>query len=245
MRTQLSNSLAATELVIITPAPCRFIEHVDPELIAFRVTSQSDQRGLSVLYMGRIDGKNITGVSLIYQPGYEGEPAASAWNGTITRGSLAAFTSSAAPSLQYPFTLNDCEGRRCDWGDADFSTVWTFPSKDGQGWVNDHPRPLIVEDFHSNYFLVRRFESAYGMTAYYFGEVKGRTVNGGVLYFNREQLDQPKAGAWFGKLRDNFTPEVAMNEPEGASAAAVKKTGALKDNRLRFHPLCQRYSQWR
>ena len=40
------------------------IEHVDPELIAFRVTSQSDQRGLSVLYMGRIDGKNITGVSL-------------------------------------------------------------------------------------------------------------------------------------------------------------------------------------
>jgi hypothetical protein len=202
------------------------IEHVDPELIAFRVTSQSDQRGLSVLYMGRIDGKNITGVSLIYQPGYEGEPAASAWNGTITRGSLAAFTSSAAPSLQYPFTLNDCEGRRCDWGDADFSTVWTFPSKDGQGWVNDHPRPLIVEDFHSNYFLVRRFESAYGMTAYYFGEVKGRTVNGGVLYFNREQLDQPKAGAWFGKLRDNFTPEVAMNEPEGASAAAVKKTDA-------------------
>lgn len=187
------------------------LEHIDSKLLVVRSRVATGRTETwSALYMGRIDGTQVTGVVLTYQNG-DNESVAR-WQGVVTQGSLAAITPVAAgDSLRYPFTLHECEGRRCTYADAGYPIAWTFSKALGEGWLNDNPRPLVVEDLSPGFLLVRRSEPAAGLTAYYFGEVKGNRINGGVVYYNAHDIDHPNFDMWFGQIQNTFTPEVAMN----------------------------------
>jgi hypothetical protein len=215
------------------------LEHLDSRLIAVRSRGTTGAtRNISALYMGRIDGNQIKGVALYYQ-GSDTQPSVVAWQGVVTQGSLATVTPVTLGDVQkYPFTLHECEGHTCTYADTPFSIAWTFASRIGQGWLDDHPRPMVLEDLSPGFLLVRRSESNASLTAYYFGEIKGKQINGGTLYYDSGNLDHPRFDMWFGQIQNTFTPEVAMNTPETPAPGPIRDPVPPKQMLLCSTGLC-------
>jgi len=189
------------------------VEHIDASSIAVR---RADKSGFRALYLGRIDGQNIIGTVIYYDVNRANSPRTAVWKG-ILRGSPAGLTSAMTGVLpRFPFTLRECESNRCLQSGA-YPITWTFPNRNGQGWLGDHPRPMIVENLTPGFLLVRRIDDSAlgGLTALYFGEIDGKHVTGGVVYFDRDRPNQPRSDTWFGEIQGAFTPEEAMS----ASAA--------------------------
>jgi hypothetical protein len=185
-----------------------FLAHMDASSIAVR---RVEGNGASALYMGRIEGERVTGVVLYYDGGKTGATHAAAWNGVLKGSPAALLLVPGEQALKLPFSLRECESNRCLQLGTQYSIVWTFPSRSGQGWLGDTPRPMVIEDLGPDFLLVRRVEPSIGMAAFYFGLLRGKEITGGVLYFSRERPNQPRADTWFGKVQDAFIPEEAMS----------------------------------
>jgi hypothetical protein len=204
------------------------IEHIDASSIAVR---RVDGNGsLTALYMGRIEGQQITGSVIYYDTGHPNSPRTSVWNG-ILRGSPTSLTTAVTGlSPSFPFTLHECEGNQCLQSGAQKSIIWTFPAREGQGWLGDHPRPMIIEDLAPGFILARRIDGPElgGLTALYFGEFKFRQITGSVLYFDRNHPDQPRSGTWFGDLQKTFAPEEAMSAPITNASPVTSTNSAVR-----------------
>ncbi len=192
------------------------IEHIDSTTIAVRRADRTGPAtGLVALYMGRIEGQAITGSVIYYDGGRTNAPRTNAWNG-ILRGSPAGLRPAVGGNTpRFPFTLRECESNRCLQSGTPYPIIWTFPSRNGQGWVGDHPRSMVLEDLAPGFLLARRIDGPAlgGLTALYFGEITGKHITGGVIYFDRDRPNQPRSDTWFGELQDTFTQEDAMNTP--------------------------------
>jgi len=190
------------------------VEHIDVSSIAVRrVDTNGPANGLIALYMGRIEGQRIIGSVLYYDRSHPDWPRNGVWTGVL-RGSPASLRLAVTGSVpRFPFTLHECESNRCLQPGATKSIIWTFPSRNGQGWLGDHPRSVVIEDLTPGFLVARRIDgdALGGLTALYFGEIDGKLIKGAVVYFDRNRPNQPRSDTWFGDIQDGFVPEEAMN----------------------------------
>ena len=179
------------------------VEHITASAIAIR---RVDASGFQALYTGVIQGNRIFGSVLYYDVRNPNLPKTGVWNGTI-EGSLAALKPASSGSTPaYPFTLRECESNRCLQPGTQYPITWTFPSRDGQGWLNDKPRPMTLENLTPGFIVARRDDTAAlgGLVAYYFGQVSGNQITGSVLYIDANS--QQRSDTWSGQIQTSFIP---------------------------------------
>lgn len=217
------------------------IEHIDENSIAIRrVDTAGNAKGLSALYMGRIDGERIIGSVIYYDPNRADHPRTSAWNGLV-RGSIASLRSTSPVALpKYHFSLRENEGNSCLQSAPSHPVIWTFPTAQGQGWIGDSPRAMVLEDIQPGFLVARRVDgdALGGLTAVYFGELNDKNITGSVLYFDRGRPDQPRTDIWCGVIQDAFIPEdtTSVATAQGASAAPLNNTASNTNSPAKMLP---------
>jgi hypothetical protein len=183
------------------------IEHLDASSIAVRrLDVGGPARGLSALYLGKIEGQRITGSVTYFDVGRPNAPRTDAWYGLMQGAPISVRASAPGvfPAPSTPMTLRECESARCLYGGAEYPIIWTFSGRVGRGWVGDSERPVVLEHLDAGFLMVRRIDgdALGGLTALYMGEIRGKQITGSVLYYDRAHPTVPRTDVWYGSIQD-------------------------------------------
>jgi hypothetical protein len=207
------------------------IEHLDQDsIVVRRLDVVGPVRGLTALYLGKIQGQRIVGSVIYYAVGHENAPRTDAWYGIIggsIDGARRALVSSGAETPSIPFTVRECEGNRCKNPGTPFSIVWAFAGREGRGWLGDNERPVILEHLDGRMLLVRRLDgdALGGLTALYMGEINGRDITGCVLYYDKSHPTIPRTDTWFGTIQSGGSSPATI-AAQGQSATVPARPDA-------------------
>jgi hypothetical protein len=192
-----------------TSDPGLTIEHLDHDFIAVRRTDLSGcAKGLRAIYMGKIAGQQITGSVIYYEHGNLEAPRTDAWHGFIDSGGPGlqpTDTSARTSFFSNPLTLIECEGNACIRPETPYSTIWQFTGPQGNGWVGQSEKSVVLEHLDDRMIAVRRKDSdaSGGLTALYFGEIDGKRITGATLFYDRDHPSVPRTDTWFGMIQDS------------------------------------------
>ena len=180
--------------------------------------------GLSGLYTGKIEGKQITGTvkwSWINHPGF---PASGYWSGVVQDPPASqAASGDQGLSAGIPPRLLECEGA------GPCNGAWTFSQSEGSAiWYG--PRnvraKLAVIRFEANDVYIRRTDTSDGGTAVYSGARHGNQISGTVVWSRPDHPGQA-SGVWSATIPDIVCDSNANLAPQDAIR--------IGQNALMFH----------
>jgi uncharacterized protein YbbK (DUF523 family) len=113
--------------------------------------------------------------------------------------------SDALEKLPLAMTETECVGDRCAL-DGQVSGTWKFRGVVGTAdWNNDAEATVVIERFDEKGVEIRRIDlpnsSSYGLTAVYKGELKGKRMEGTVVWsWNGHWSDDHPTGRWSAEI---------------------------------------------
>jgi hypothetical protein len=162
------------------------VERFDQGRIAIRRIDlpTSSSWGLTALYTGTMQGNHIEGTVVWYWNGHWGGRHPSApWTATVEKHLSAQH---AAPAVQIPSSLIECEGNQCSPGRSG-GCVWVFHGVEGEGQCRGGAvEKLLIQQADAENIVIRRTDlphsGSYGLTGVYVGTLHGDRLTGYVTW---------------------------------------------------------------